>query len=298
VNGDEDAEEHKTSEQRLKHGDSITTHVACGKVDVCVPARIARGFATVGSMHLTFLRSRSLWLSSTLATLVAVSGCSKLSSTEVTSGDGRVRVHAPKGAWQCAKNDVEEGAGKNYTQSGVKCRLDDVDGAVILNAKLYDVDTAEATTAEVFCIQDWPAAYKNVFAAVTSWNARVTEWHKLKVCELTMEGLNPQRGPSTLWEVRAPNGIKMLQVTVGGTRASTTKNKEIIDAWLEDVRADMLLAPQKPASQAQAAPPSHAAGADLTMPASNPMTTSPPAEAAPAPAPGKPVSTTAHANGW
>lgn len=175
-----------------------------------------------------------------VALVAAASGCKDpvLSKVAVASGKGTVRGHAPAGpGWKCTPHDLEK---ESYVFQGIKCI-----GAegLVLTTKIYEVDVAEAKTAELFCIQDWKAAYGSLFSTVVSVKSAVIDWRGVPACEVALEGTTT-KGPWRLWEIHAPNGRKMLQMNVSGSLPVLQKRKELVDAWLADVAYDLKLPTQ------------------------------------------------------
>ena len=167
-----------------------------------------------------------------LLAVLCVAACSPLSSTESASREGVVRVRAPRPPWHCAPNDADK---DTYQHRGVKCVLDE---GLVLSAKVYDVDTANVRTAEVFCVQDWKAEYASIIRTAAVYDARVVPFRGVPACEVTLEGTST-KGPWRLWEIHAPNGRKLLQITVSGSLPVWTREQRVIDAWRADLRYDL-----------------------------------------------------------
>src|ERR1041385_4584125 len=163
-----------------------------------------------------------------LVAIALVCGACKptLSTTPVESAQGIVRAHVPLGdGWHCDKNDGDK---ETFQFRGVKCVYD---GGLVLNAKLYDVETNDARTADVFCIQDWKAAYKTVFSGVQTYTNNVVQWRGIPACEVVIDG-SSSKGPWHLWEIHAPNGRRMFQVNVSGKADVARAQQRVIDAWV------------------------------------------------------------------
>ena len=172
-----------------------------------------------------------------LAFTFFASGCAEplLTKVEVASAKGGVRGHAPSGpGWKCTPHDVEK---ESFAFQGIKCV--DAEG-VVLTAKLYEVDVADARTAELFCIQDWKAAYGSLFSVVVSATSGIKDRRGIPACEVVLEGTTT-KGPWRIWEIHAPNGRKMLQMNVSGSLPVVQKKQRQIDAWLDDVTYDLKL---------------------------------------------------------
>lgn len=170
-----------------------------------------------------------------LLAVIALAGCPKppLTAVAVASQRGAVQGHTPSGAgWTCAPHDVEK---DSFAFQGVKCKADE---GVVLTAKLYEVDVADARTAELFCIQDWKQAYGSLFTVVVSTRSSVIDWRGVPACQVVLEGTT-SKGPWRLWEIHAPNGKKLLQMNVSGSLPILQQKQAQIDAWLADVRYDL-----------------------------------------------------------
>jgi hypothetical protein len=176
---------------------------------------------------------------SPLLVLLSLSALSLACTPTVQSGDGAVVLRAPARAWKCAPNDARL---PHFNQSAVKCLLDDGDRRLVVNAKLYRVREEDATTAEIFCVQDWKRAYANLFSNFTSVKAEVTDWRGMKACALTIEGASISDGkPTKLWELRAPSGLFVTTLSVLG-------HKELYEREASDVNATLdklVMAPEK-----------------------------------------------------
>jgi hypothetical protein len=176
----------------------------------------------------------------TLTVLAACPRPSLLSDQAVESADGGMKAHLPAEAgWRCAPNDIIK---DTYRHSGVKCVNDDA--GVVLNAKLYEVDTPNARTAEVFCIQDWKEAMKGIFRTVVSSTTEVRPFRDVPACHVAVEGTS-EKGPWRVEEIHAPNGRKLLQVSVNGSLPGIRAHRAVIDAWMQDLRYDLKVAGQR-----------------------------------------------------
>jgi hypothetical protein len=158
-----------------------------------------------------------------------------LSDVEVASAKGAIRSRAPAGAgWSCTPHDAEK---ESYAYQGIKCK--DAEG-IVLTAKLYEVSVTDARTAQLFCMQDWKAAYGSMFGVIASSTSNVIDWNGVPACEVVLEGTT-QKGPWRIWELHAPNGRKMLQMNVSGSLPVLQKKSAVVDAWKRDVRYDLKL---------------------------------------------------------
>jgi hypothetical protein len=171
-----------------------------------------------------------------LALLVTAAACKPgpLSDVEVASQNGAVRVRTPAGpGWNCQANDEVK---ETFTHHGVKCVLAK---GLVLTAKVYEVQMADVRTAEIFCIQDWKQAYAALFTGViVKASDEVKDFRGTPACEVVLEGTT-QKGPWRLWEIHAPNGRKLLNVSVSGSLPVVTEQQASIDAWLQDLRYDL-----------------------------------------------------------
>ena len=173
---------------------------------------------------------------------VTMASCKEthLDDIEVVSAKGGVRAHAPGGpGWTCTRHDA---AKETYEFQGIKCK--DVEG-VVLTAKLYEVDTADARTAQLFCMQDWKQAYGSLFRVIATTRADVVDWRGVPACEVVLEGTT-EKGPWRIWEMHAPNCRKMLQMNVSGSLPVIARKQAVIDAWRNDVRYDLKVPGQAP----------------------------------------------------
>lgn len=174
---------------------------------------------------------------SCLFLVVAAVGCKEahLSDVEVRSAKGAIHAHAPAGpGWTCTPFDAEK---ESYVYQGIKCK--DAEG-IVLTAKLYEVSVTDARTAQLFCMQDWKAAYGSLFNVVAASAANVIDWRGMPGCEVTLDGTTA-KGPWRIWELHAPNGRKMLQMNVSGSLPVLQKKSAVVDAWKQDVRYDLTL---------------------------------------------------------
>ncbi len=181
--------------------------------------------------------SLSTSLSCAIAVVALASGCKPdvLSATSVEGGEGWVRAHVPKGdGWHCAAHDADK---ETFQFRGVKCQYD---AGVVMTAKLYDVDTGDARTAQLFCIQDWRQAYAAVFKDVMTYTHDVVDWHGVPACKVVIDGAST-KGPWHLFEIHAPNGRRMLQLTVMGSLPVVDKEQKVVDAWLDNLHYDLRL---------------------------------------------------------
>lgn len=180
---------------------------------------------------------RALPLLVVVIALAAVVGCkdAHLADVEVVSGNGSVRSRAPAGpGWSCTAHDATK---ESYAYQGIKCK--DAEG-IVLTAKLYEVATEDARTAELFCIQDWRAAYGSLFRVIAASRADVVTWKEMPACEVVLDGTT-EKGAWRIWELHVPNGRKMLQMNLSGSLPVIQKKQAVIDAWKNDVRYDLTL---------------------------------------------------------
>jgi hypothetical protein len=149
-----------------------------------------------------------------------------LSAVVVSSADGSITARTPEEAgWRCAPNDlVREG----FRHGGVKCVNDEA--SMVMNAKLYELEAPDARSAEIFCIQDWRQVYGTVFSTVVSKAAEVRPFRGFPACHVVLEGTTA-KGPWRIEEIHAPNGRKLLQITVNGALPSIRERGALIDAW-------------------------------------------------------------------
>ena len=162
-----------------------------------------------------------------------------LTDTVVASREGFVKVHVPAGdGWHCNALDLDK---TTFQQRGVKCTQD---AGIVLYAKVIDVDTNDARTAELFCIQDWKQEYSKIFTGVQKYTHDVVDWHGTPACEVVIEG-SSQKGAWHLWELHAPNGKRLLQLTVSAFMPAYTARKQAVDDWLADVQYDLKVPGQK-----------------------------------------------------
>ncbi len=172
-----------------------------------------------------------------LPAVALASACKQahLADVEVKSAKGAIRSRAPAGpGWSCAPHDAEK---ESYAYQGIKCK--DAEG-IVLTAKLYEVSVTDARTAQLFCMQDWRAAYGSMFGVIASSTTQVIEWNGVPGCEVILDGTT-QKGPWRIWELHAPNGRKMLQMNVSGSLPVLQKKSAVVDAWKRDVRYDLTL---------------------------------------------------------
>lgn len=173
-----------------------------------------------------------------LLVVVAVAGSCReahLADAEVASAQGSVRARVPAGpGWSCAAHDAEK---ESYAYQGIKCK--DAEG-IVLTAKVYEVSVTDARTAQLFCMQDWKAAYGSMFGVIAASTAHVIDWNGVPACEVVLDGTT-QKGPWRIWELHAPNGRKMLQMNVSGSLPVLQKKNAVVEAWKRDVRYDLTL---------------------------------------------------------
>lgn len=169
--------------------------------------------------------------------VVVTAGCKEthLADVEVISAQGAIRAHAPAGpGWSCTPHDATK---ESYVYQGIKCK--DAEG-IVLTAKLYEVSVTDARTAQLFCMQDWKAAYGSMFGVIAASSANVIDWKGVPACEVVLDGTT-QKGPWRIWELHAPNGRKMLQMNVSGSLPVLQKKSAVVEAWKRDVRYDLTL---------------------------------------------------------
>ncbi|HEY4222829.1 MAG TPA: hypothetical protein VGO62_15840 [Myxococcota bacterium] len=172
-----------------------------------------------------------------LLVLACASGCRSplLRSDVVVSGDKMVTAHVPQGdGWHCQVNDADK---TSFQQRGVKCIQDT---GLVLNARVLDVETNDARTAKLFCIQDWKEEYQSVFSGVQSYTHDVVDWRGVPACQVVIDGASA-KGAWHLWELHAPNGRRLLEITVSGLLPLAKKEQPTVDAWLADLKYDLTL---------------------------------------------------------
>ena len=172
------------------------------------------------------------------AMLTALSGLVGCTGS-VTSADGAVTTKVPGRSWSCAPNDTHL---ERFNQSAVKCKLDHDKDLIVLNAKLYRVRTEDATTAELFCVQDWKRAYATLFTSYSLVQAKVIDWRGMKACEVTLEGTANDGAPTRLWEVRAPNGLFVTTMSVGGRKETLEREIDVVTSWVDSATFNPSLA--------------------------------------------------------
>lgn len=154
-----------------------------------------------------------------------------LSDAVVESREGLVKAHVPVG-WRCEQNDLDK---EHFQQRGVKC-VDDA--GVLIYAKILDVDTNDARNVTLMCMQDWKQEYSKIFTGVQKYTHDVVDFRGTPSCKVVIDGASP-KGAWHMMDLHAPNGRRILQITVSGFMPEFQKQQRAIDDWIADLQYNL-----------------------------------------------------------